>query len=50
MLVNTASLVPTMAGVTVMVRHPIRSALPRARPKVTSRPVRGSGRLPQLFL
>jgi hypothetical protein len=35
-----------MAWVTVMVRQPIRSADPRARPKVTSRPVRGSGKEP----
>ena len=46
MLVKTASLVPTMAWVTVMVRQPIRSADPRARPKVTRRPVRGSGKEP----
>jgi hypothetical protein len=46
MLVKTARRWPTMSAVTVIVRQPIRSALPRASPKVTSRPVRGSGRLP----
>jgi hypothetical protein len=48
--VNTASRWPTISGVTTTVRQPIRSADPRAKPNVTSLPVRGSGRLPQLFL
>jgi hypothetical protein len=46
MEVKTATRWPTISGVITTVRQPIRSAEPRARPKVTSRPVRGSGKLP----
>jgi hypothetical protein len=38
-----------MSGVIVIDRQPIRSALPRARPKVTGRPVRGSGKAANLI-
>jgi hypothetical protein len=47
--VNTASWWPTISGVMVMVRQPIRSAEPRARPNWTGRPVRGSGSWPTWF-
>ena len=43
---KTASLVPTISGVTTTVRQPMRSAEPLVKPKVTRRPVRGSGREP----
>lgn len=38
MLVNTATWVPTISGVMVTVRQPIRSALPLHSPKLTGRP------------
>ena len=38
MLVNTAICCPTISGVTVTVRQPIRSALPLHNPKVTGLP------------
>ncbi len=49
MLVKTAICCPTISGVMVTVRQPIRSAEPRARPNCTGRPVRGSGRVPVLL-
>ena len=39
MLVKTASWAPTMSGVMVMVRQPIRSALPLHNPNCTGRPL-----------
>lgn len=38
MLVNTATCWPTISGVIVTVRQPMRSALPLASPKLTGRP------------